>query len=259
MVKKIKLLFFMMFCGLSTSLVAGVPEPWQIGFQEAASPTMEKINELHTTVMWIITFIALFVFALLGYVVWRYRASRNPTPSKRSHHVLLEIVWTAIPALILVFIAFPSMKLLYFMDKTEKADMTLKIIGHQWYWTYEYPDEKVGFDSQMILDEDIKPGQIRLLSVDNEIILPVGKNVRLLMTSDDVLHAWAVPALGIKQDTIPGRLRETWVRINREGVFYGQCSELCGKGHGFMPIAVRAVSVEKYQEWLAQAKSKFAL
>lgn len=261
MSKGFKFLIFMVFCCVGVTVFADQPHPWQMTFQAPASPTMEKINDLHNLLLWIITGIVIFVFALLGYVIWRFRASKNPVPSKTSHNTAIEIVWTLVPTLILVVIAFPSIKLLYFMDKTEKADMTLKIIGHQWYWSYEYPDDdkKIGFDSQMILDDELKPGQLRLLSVDNEVVLPVGQNIRLLVTASDVLHAWAVPAFGVKQDSIPGNLRETWVRINRPGTYYGQCSELCGKGHGFMPIVVRAVPMDEFKRWLASVKEEFAL
>ncbi len=238
---------------------ASQPQPWQMGFQEAATPVMEKIHSLHNLLLLIIFSIAVLVGALLLFVIFRFRASRNPTPSKTTHNTAVEIIWTLIPALILVVIAVPSFRLLFFMDKTIDAEMTLKITGRQWYWSYEYPDEKIGFDSTMIPLKEVRGEQLPLLDVDHPIVVPVGTNIRLLFTSGDVLHAWAVPAFGIKQDTIPGRLRETWVRVNKEGTYYGQCSELCGVGHGFMPIVVKIVSRDAYKKWLGEAKEKFAL
>ena len=238
--------------------MAAYPVQWGKGFQTAASPTAEKIHELHHLLLIIITAIAVLVFLLLLYVVFRFNARRHPVPSKTTHNTPLEIVWTLIPTLIIGVIAFPSLNLLYFMDKTKEAELTLKITGHQWYWSYEYPDDKVSFDSYMIADKDLKPGMKRLLEVDNQVIVPVGANIRLLMTAADVIHSFAVPALGIKQDSIPGRLRETWMRINKEGIYHGQCSEICGVNHAFMPIVIKAVSKEEYKIWLEQAKQKFA-
>lgn len=241
---------------LSHQANAAVPQPWQIGFQSAASPIMEGITEMHHMLMIIITCIAIFVTVLLGYVLFRFRASRNPVPSQTSHNTLLEVVWTLLPVLILVIIGIPSLKLMFFASKIENADMTVKAIGHQWYWTYEYPEQKLQFDSLMIEEKDLKPGQLRLLDVDNPIVVPVGKTVRVIVTSEDVLHSFAVPSLGIKKDAVPGRLNETWFRIEKEGTYYGQCSELCGIKHGFMPIAVKVVSQEQYDEWLNSKKAK---
>jgi cytochrome c oxidase subunit 2 len=188
--------------------------------------------------------------------VYRYRASRNPEPSKVTHHTLLEIIWTLIPVLVLIVIGIPSIKLLYFADKVEKADMTIVAVGHQWYWTYEYPDEEVEFESYMIKDEDIKPGQYRLLSVDNPVYIPVGATVKVLVKSEDVIHSFAIPAFGMKLDAVPGRTNETWFRVDKEGRYYGQCSELCGKDHGYMPIEINVVSKENYQGWLKQNNAK---
>jgi cytochrome c oxidase subunit 2 len=245
--------------GAGGAVLAGAPEPWQLGFQDPASPVMTDINDLHNFLLWIIIAIALFVTGLLIYVMIRFRAKRNPVPTKTTHNTAIEVIWTVIPIMILAVIAVPSFKLLYFMDRIEAPELTLKAIGHQWYWSYEYPDlGNFTFDSTMIPDEDIKPGQKRLLETENRVILPVGTNIRILMTSSDVIHAWAVPAFGIKTDAIPGRLTETWVRIDREGVYYGQCSELCGIRHGFMPIAVEAVSKEAFAKWVETAKKKFA-
>lgn len=209
---------------------------------------------MHNLLLVVITGIALLVAALLSYVMVRYRASRNPIPSKTSHHTLLEVMWTMIPVLVLVVIAIPSLKLLFSMDKAQNASMTVKAIGHQWYWTYEYPEKQISYDSLMIEDKDIKAGQIRLLSVDNPIVVPVDTTVRILVTSQDVLHSFAVPALGIKKDAVPGRLNETWLRIAKQGDYYGQCSELCGVKHGFMPIHVKVVSQSEYDTW-AQSKA----
>ena len=239
-------------------LKANAPVKWGMGFQDAASPTAEKIHELHHLLLVVISAIALLVLCLLVYVVFRFSAKRNPTPSKTAHHTALEIIWTLIPTAIIGFIVVPSIKLLYFMDKTHEAELTLKVTGHQWYWSYEYPDAKIAFDSYMVADKDLKPGMKRLLEVDHPIVLPVGTNIRLLVTAADVIHSFAVPALGIKQDSIPGRLRETWMRITREGVYYGQCSEICGINHAFMPVVIKAVSKEAYNRWLEEAKQKFA-
>ncbi len=236
----------------------GQPWPWQWNYQAAASPVMERIASLTLILNIIIVLIVVFVTALVGYVAWRFRASRNPVPARWTHNSKLEIAWTTIPVLILVGIAFPSFDLLYYMDRTKEADMTLKVTGHQWYWSYEYPEQDLAFDSLMVPEEDLQPGQLRLLSTDNPVVLPVGVPIRIQMTSSDVIHAWAVPALGIKTDTVPGRLNETWVQIDRPGTFYGQCSELCGVNHGFMPIEIRAVPREQYQAWLDDAKTRFA-
>ncbi len=237
---------------------AAVPVPWQIGFQPAASPIMEGIVAMHDLLMIIITCIAILVSCLLAFVIIRFRAKRNPRPIQTSHNTALEIVWTLVPVLILVMIGIPSLKLMYFANKIENADLTVKAIGHQWYWSYEYPDDKnpVKFDSLMIEDADLKPGQLRLLEVDNPVVVPAGKTVRMLVTSEDVLHSFAVPSLGIKKDAVPGRINETWFRIAKPGVYYGQCSELCGSKHGFMPIAIEVVSEENYQKWLDAKKTK---
>jgi len=243
--------------GAAPSL-AGTPQPWQMTFQPAASPIMEQIVSFHNTVLIILTAIALFVIGLIAFVAIRFRASRNPVASKTSHNTLLEILWTGIPVIILAFLAYPSIKLIYDMEEAPEADLTVKVIGHQWYWSYEYPEESIKFDSYMIEDKDLKPDDIRLLSVDNQVVVPVGAVVRVQVTSADVLHSWAVPSLGIKKDCVTGRLNQTWFKVNREGIYHGQCSELCGMKHGFMPIVVRAVSPETYKAWREDAKVKFA-
>lgn len=238
--------------------VVGAPQDWQLGFQAAASPVKEKMESFHDMMLVIITAITLFVLALLVYVMVRYRAKANPTPSKVSHNTLLEVVWTAVPVIILAVIVLPSRDLLYMQAKLENADLTLKVTGRQWYWDYEYPDQGVAFSSYMVPDNEIKPGQLRLLEVDNRIVLPVDTNVRIQVTAGDVLHSFAIPALGVKTDAVPGRLNETWTRITHEGVFYGQCSELCGVNHGYMPIAIEAVSKEKFAAWVQQKKVALA-
>jgi cytochrome c oxidase subunit 2 len=258
-------LFLGPFCALiglavgSGEAGAAQPEPWQLGFQPAASPVMGQVESLHDLLLWIITLISIFVLALLLYACVRFRASRNASPSRRTHHTLLEITWTALPVLILVVIAIPSFKLLYFMDRVHEPEMTIKAIGHQWYWSYEYPDDgDFAFDAYLVADEDLQEDQLRLLTTDNAVVLPVETDIRVLITATDVLHSWAVPAFGVKTDAVPGRVNETWVRIEEPGMYYGQCSELCGDFHGFMPIMVRAVSKEEFEAWTQQAQEEFA-
>lgn len=230
---------------------ADQPRPWGIWMQEAASPTMHRITALNTTITAIILVVLAFVFILLGYVAVRFHASRHPTPAKWAHNTALEVAWTLVPVLILVVIAFPSFRLLYAMDRTKDADMTLRITGHQWYWSYDYPDQKVSFDANLVQDDDLKPGEPRLLTTDNHIVLPVGATVRIQTTADDVIHSWSVPSLGVKIDAFPGRLNETWVKIEKPGFYYGQCSQLCGINHGFMPIEIEAVSPDQFTAWVA--------
>jgi cytochrome c oxidase subunit 2 len=220
---------------------------------------MDLIESLHDLLLFITVAISVFILVLLAYVCMRYRASRSPVPSRRTHNSVLEIAWTAIPVLILVVIAIPSFKLLYFMDRAVNPEMTLKAIGHQWYWSYEYPDNgNFSFDAYMIADLDLQPDQPRLLAVDNRVVLPVETDVRVLTTATDVIHSWAVPALGVKMDAIPGRLNETWLRIEQPGIYYGQCSELCGDYHGFMPIEIEALSKEDFEAWTKKAQEQFA-
>jgi cytochrome c oxidase subunit 2 len=242
------------------ALAAG-PEAWKLGLQPPGSPTMDRIYAFHNQLMYTITAIVVFVFALMFWVVVRYNKWVNPVPSKRTHNLPLEVLWSTVPVLILLTLFIPSMKLLYYGDRTATPDMTLKITGYQWYWGYEYPNEgELAFTSYLIKDKDIDPakGQKRLLSVDNPVVLPVDTNIQLLITASDVIHSFALPALGVKLDAVPGRLNETWVRIEKPGVYYGECSELCGQGHGFMPIEIHAVSKEEYREWLVTAKKQFA-
>ena len=244
----------------STSLLySSEPKNWQLGFQESVTSIMNDVVFMHDYILMpIITAISVFVLFLLFYVCIKFRESKNPNPSKTTHNTFIEIVWTLIPCLILIVIAIPSFKLLYKQDIIPKADVTVKAIGYQWYWGYEYPDQNIYFESLMVEDKDLKPGQPRLLATDTEVVVPVNKIVKVLITSNDVLHAWAIPAFGVKRDAVPGRINETWFKADKEGVYYGQCSELCGIKHAFMPITVRVVSEEKYLEWIELAKKKYA-
>ena len=237
----------------------GVPVPWQLNFQPAATPIMEKLDILHTELLYLIIAISVFVLVLLVWIALRYNRKANPTPSKTSHNTLLEIVWTTIPILILVYIAMRSLPLHYEMAEIPEADMTIKVVGYQWYWHYEYPDhDGFGFDSYMLKEEELGPNDPRLLAVDNKIVVPVDTTVRLQITAGDVIHAFAMPAFGVKVDAVPGRLNETWFNATKLGTFYGQCSELCGVGHAFMPIAVEVVTKEEFALWVENAKEKFA-
>jgi cytochrome c oxidase subunit 2 len=236
-----------------------------MNFRPSATPVMDDIIDFHNLLLVIEVIIVLFVLGLMVYICVKFNAKANPVPSKTTHNAFLEVVWTVIPIIILIVITVPSVKLLVFMDKApkEKVEMTLKVIGHQWYWSYEYPDAgNLAFDSNIIPDEEIdaSKGQIRLLEVDNRIAIPVDTTIRVLMTSDDVLHNWAVPAFGIKMDTVPGRINESWIRVPaaRAGVYRGQCSELCGVNHGYMPIVIEAKSKQDFAKWLDKAKKEFA-
>jgi len=244
---------------ISFEAMANQPKDWQLGFQEAASESMRDIISFHDNLLLpIIVAISAFVLFLMLYVCIKFRASANPNPSKRTHNVAVEVLWTLIPCLILIVIAVPSFKILYKQDAIPKADLTIKAIGYQWYWGYEYPDENIIFDSYMVEDKDLKANQPRLLAVDNEVVVPVNKVVKVLITANDVLHAWALPSFGVKRDAVPGRINETWFKAEKTGTYYGQCSELCGIKHAFMPITVKVVSEEEYQEWLMDARVKFA-
>ena len=247
----------MTFSLWSTFVQCDAAEPWQIGFQDGASPTFEGITELHNAIFFYLVLIFIGVMWVIGSVVINYSSTSNPMSHKYSNHgTLIELVWTITPALILIAIAFPSFKLLYLMDDVISPAMTIKAVGHQWYWSYEYSDfvnedgESIEFDSYMIPDSDLEDGQLRLLDVDNRVVLPVDTHVRFVVTGADVIHDFAVPSLGLKIDCTPGRLNQVSVITEREGVYYGQCSELCGVMHGFMPIAVEAVSLDKYLSWL---------
>ena len=241
------------------SVLANQPKEWQLGFQKAASQGMEDIVWFHDYMLLpIITAITVFVLFLLLYTCIKFRASKNKIASTTSHNTTIEVLWTLIPCLILVVMAVPSFKVLYSQDTIPKADVTIKAVGYQWYWGYEYPDENIIFDSYMVDEKDLKENQPRLLTVDNEIYVPVNKVIKVMITANDVLHAWALPSFGVKRDAIPGRINETWFKADRTGTFYGQCSELCGIKHAFMPITVNVVSENEYNQWLEEAKVKFA-
>nr|UYG49471.1 cytochrome c oxidase subunit 2 [Rhizoctonia sp. AG-Fa] len=233
------------------------PEPWQIGFQDGASPGFEGITELHDSIFFFLVVISVGVFWALGSVMINFNSTSSPIAYKYANHgTLIELIWTITPALILIAIAFPSFKLLYMLDEVISPTMTIKVAGHQWYWSYEYSDfinedgEAIEYDSYMVPDSDLEDGQLRLLEVDNRVIVPVDTHIRFIVTATDVIHDFAVPALGLKIDAVPGRLNQTSVLVQREGVFYGQCSEICGVYHGFMPVVIEAVSLEKYLVWL---------
>ena len=254
-----KILFIISSFFVTFEVLANQPKEWQLGFQNPASGGMRDIVNFHDNLLLpIIIAITVFVLFLMLYACVRFRASANPNPSKRTHNVTVEILWTLIPCLILIVMAVPSFKILYKQDTIPKADLTIKAVGYQWYWGYEYPDENIIFDSYMIEEKDLKADQPRLLAVDNEVIVPVNKVVKVLITANDVLHAWALPSFGVKRDAVPGRINETWFKAEKEGTYYGQCSELCGIKHAFMPITVKVVSEEDYQEWLSEARVKFA-
>ena len=253
------LLYLFTIILVPTASWAEQPKDWQLGFQKAASKGMEDIVWFHDYMLLpIITAITAFVLFLVIYACIRFRAAKNPVASQTSHNTFIEIVWTLVPCLILIIMAVPSFKVLYEQDEIPPADVTIKAIGYQWYWGYEYPDENIIFESYMIQDEDLQPGQPRLLAVDNEIVVPVNKVIKVLITANDVLHAWALPSFGVKRDAVPGRINETWFKADRTGTFYGQCSELCGIKHAFMPITVNVVTQEDYDKWLLEAKQKFA-
>jgi cytochrome c oxidase subunit II len=240
----------------------GQPSPWQMNFQQSAAPTMDDIIWFHNFVLWIIAAITAFVLVLLVICIVKFNAKANPTPSRTTHNTLIEVAWTIIPVLILAAIAIPSFKILFVQLNTPPSDLTIKATGNQWNWTYTYPDEKIEFTSIMLNETDRQkqnPVPPRLLGVDNPIVVPVNKVVRVHTTGADVIHAFAVPSFGVKIDSIPGRLNETWFKATREGVYYGQCSELCGKDHAFMPIEVRVVSEQAYAAWLTEAKKKWAM
>ena len=255
--KKILLIISSFF--ITVEAFANQPKEWQLGFQNPASDGMRDIVNFHNNLLLpIIIAISVFVLFLMLYACVRFRASANPNPSKRTHNVTVEILWTLIPCLILIVMAVPSFKILYKQDTIPKADLTIKAIGYQWYWGYEYPDENIIFDSYMVEEKDLRADQPRLLAVDNEVVVPVNKVIKVLITANDVLHAWALPSFGVKRDAVPGRINETWFKAEKEGTYYGQCSELCGIKHAFIPITVKVVSEEDYQEWLSEARVKFA-
>jgi cytochrome c oxidase subunit II len=245
----------------ATALAApGQPSSWALGLQEAGSPVMTNITWFHNFLLVLITAITIFVLALLVIVMIRFNARANPNPSRTTHNALIEVIWTIVPVVILLAIAVPSFRLLFLELDAPKADLTVKATGKQWYWSYNYPDDgNFEFDSILVEDKDLKPGQPRLLTVDNEMVVPVNKVVHVLVTGADVIHSFAVPSFGIKIDAVPGRLNDTWFKATSEGRFHGQCSELCGKDHAFMPITVRVVNDAEFAEWVAQEKKNAGL
>jgi len=252
------------FTGTASAEDIGLSEPWQIGFQPEATEIMEQTVSMHNDFLLPLTIvIAVFVIVLLGYTLFRFRAGANPEPSRFSHNTFIEVVWTAVPTIIVAVIAVTSIKQIQFQDTPPTdPEVTLKAIGHQWFWEYDYVDEGINFEAMKIEDEDLQEGQPRLLSTDNHIVLPVDTVIRLLVTANpiDVIHAWTIPSFGVKVDAIPGRLNERWFKVKPgfEGRYYGQCSELCGARHAYMPITVDIVSKEEYQAWLLKAKEEFA-
>lgn len=249
--------------GATWAAGTGQPEPWQIAMQMPVTPIARELHSFHTLLVWLITIITVFVAALLVYCMVRFNERANPTPSRTAHNTPIEIAWTIVPVLILVLIAIPSFRLLRGQLILPPADVTIKTTGNAWYWSYEYPGDREGkggfrFDANLVEDKDLKPGQIRLLATDNDVVVPVNKVVHVQVTASDVMHSFAVPSFGIKTDAVPGRLNETWFKAEREGTYHGQCSELCGQRHAFMPITVRVVSEEAYAAWLAEARTKFA-
>lgn len=236
--------------------VVGQPEPWQLGMQPAASPVRERVDELHTFILVIITGIVLFVLGLLLWVMWRYNRRANPEPATFTHNAMIEVIWTLVPVLILVAIGIPSFRLLYFVDTIPEADMTIKATGYQWYWGYQYPDHgDFEFFANPVPDDALGSDhfgnpQPRLLATDNDVVVPAGKTIRVVVTAADVLHSFAAPSLGLKRDAVPGRLNETWFRADEPGMYYGQCSQMCGARHAFMPIAIRVVPEAEFNQWV---------
>lgn len=247
-----------LFVLLAGSAAAQQPRPWQLGFQEPHSPIMAQMDTFHDFLLWVIFAISIFVLVLLLYTIVRFREKANPNPTKTTHNTPIEILWTVIPVIILFVIGFFSLPLLYATDDVTDADLNIKVIGRQWYWSFEYPDNgDFTFDAFMVPDDELEPGQPRLLATDENLVLPVGKKVRVLVTSSDVLHAFAMPALGSKIDAVPGRTNETWFIIDEPGLYYGQCSELCGAGHAFMPLVIEALPEAEFNTWVTKAQARF--
>ena len=254
---KILILFFVS----SNFLFAeNLPVDWQYGFQEPATDLMADVINFHTYILLpIITAISVFVLGLLLYIYYRFNSVRNPVASTTTHNTLIEILWTVIPVVLLIIIAIPSFRILYVSETIPDSDITIKATGHQWYWTYEYPDYgDFAIDANMLDDSELSDPKLRLLETDTQIVVPVNKVVKLLITSDDVLHSWTIPAFAVKMDAVPGRINDTWFKVNNEGIYYGQCSELCEPRHAFMPINVKVVSQEEFDEWINFAKEEYA-
>ena len=248
-----------LLCSLAVAEV-GLSENWQLSFQEPATDLMSDIISFHSYILMpIITGISILVLFLLLYIAFRFNSSKNQVASTTTHNAVVEILWTVIPVILLIIIAIPSFRLLYVSETIPKADLTIKAIGNQWYWSYEYPDYgDIVFDANMLNDDELSDPKLRLLETDTQIVVPINKVVKLQITSNDVLHAWTIPAFGVKMDAVPGRLNETWFKANREGIFYGQCSELCGPKHAFMPINVKVVSETEFESWIDFAKEEYA-
>ena len=252
------------YAALGSAMAAGAamadqPHPWQLGMQDPATPITERIHEFHNWLLVVIFVISLFVFGLLLYVIARFNHRAHPVPTRTSHNTVIEILWTVVPVAILVTIAIPSFKLMYYMDRVPDAKMTIKVTGHQWYWQYEYADQgNFGFNSNIVADKDLKPGQPRLLEVDNPLVLPADTTVRVQVAGTDVIHSWFVPSFGFQEYAVVGRLNEAWVHVNKPGTYYGECNQICGVNHAFMPIEVKVLSQDDFQKWLADAKTKFA-
>jgi len=245
--------------GVATAAWAAEPKPWQLGMQPAATPVQHRIDVFHDWLLIITFLITALVLGLLVYVMVRFHHTRNPVPTRTSHNAVIEILWTVVPVLILGAIIIPSFNLMYYMDRVPDADMTIKVTAHQWYWSYEYPDQgNLSFDSNLIPEKDLKPGQKRLLDVDNPLVVPVGAKVRVLVTGTDVIHSWFVPSFGVQQYAVAGRLNESWFQVERAGTYYGECNQICGVNHAFMPITVVALAKPEYEKWLGDAKKKFA-
>jgi cytochrome c oxidase subunit 2 len=244
---------------VATIARAAEPHPWQLGFQPAATPVEAQLEAFNNELTVIIGLITVFVLGLLLYTIVRFNHRRHPVPTHTSHNFVIEILWTVVPVLILVIIAIPSFKLMYYMARVPTPAMTIKVTGHQWYWSYAYPDQGgLAFDSNLVQEADLKPGQPRLLTVDNPLVVPVDTNVRVLITSTDVMHDWFVPSFGVQEYAIIGRVNETWFNVEHPGTYRGQCDQLCGINHAFMPIEVKAVSKDEFQRWLVGAKKQFA-
>ena len=243
--------------GAPAAIAAGLGQPveWQMNLQQAATPVMEFIRDFHNGLLILITVICLVVAALLIWVCVKFNAQANPVASRTTHNTLVEVIWTVVPIIILIGIAIPSFRLLYLQRDFPAPEMTVKAIGNQWFWSYEYPEHDVSFDQYLKTKAELKDGEPYLLATDTEVVVPVNKIVRVIVTANDVLHSWTIPSFGSKIDAVPGRLNETWFKAEKEGIYYGQCSELCGKDHAYMPISVRVVSEDEYNTWLATAKT----
>ena len=259
----------------ASAFASGIPTAWGLNLQDAGSPIQDKINHFHTGLLWLIISISIFVLLLLIYVVARFNKWVHPNPTATTHNVKLEVIWTLLPCLALLGVAFVSFPLLYYTDREPKIDLTLKVTGHQWYWSYEYPDQAdISFDSHAIWDSSdvtdadaaklvaesepgwlVKGKALRMLEVDNRVVLPVGKNVRVQIVGSDVEHSWFVPSLGVNRMVVPGRLNQLWLRVDHEGIYYGQCSMICGNGHGYMPIVIEGVSEETFNNWVKAKKA----